>query len=128
MINNFEYQTSELTSDELKLVHWLVNGLKLRDKSNPIKAPKIVTAMNIFAEKNGLVKMNDVRLRKLVNYIRSNSILPVIATSKGYYTSYDEKELSDQILSLEQRSRSILDCAYGLRKILKENIQIILEI
>ncbi len=118
-ITNFESITYELTEDELKHVNGLVLALKLRTKESAIKAPEIVKSMNIFAERHNLCRMTDARLRKLINYIRSNSILPVIGTSVGYYCSYDEKELSDQIKSLIERANSIMDCVYGLNKILK---------
>jgi hypothetical protein len=120
-VTNFESITYELTEDELKHVSGLVLALKLRTKESAIKAPEIVKSMNIFAERNKLCKMTDARLRKCINYIRSNSILPVIATSQGYYCSYDEKELSDQIKSLTERANSIMDCVFGLNKILKNS-------
>ena len=120
-VTNFESITYELTEDELTHVNVLVLALKLRTKESAIKAPEIVKSMNIFAERNNLCKMTDARLRKCVNYIRSNSILPVIATSCGYYCSYDEKELSDQIKSLTERANSIMDCVFGLNKILKNS-------
>ena len=120
-VTNFELITYELTPDELKHVNSLVLALKLRTKESAIKAPEIVKSMNIFAERHDLCKMTDARLRKCINYIRSNSILPVIATSNGYYCSYDEKELSDQIKSLTERANSILDCVFGLNKILKNS-------
>ena len=119
-VTNFESITYELTEDELKHVNGLVLALKLRTKESAIKAPEIVKSMNIFAERHDLCKMTDARLRKCINYIRSNSILPVIAGSNGYYTSFDEKELSDQIKSLTERANSILDCVFGLNKILKD--------
>ena len=120
-VTNFESITYELTPDELKHVNSLVLALKLRTKESAIKAPEIVKSMNIFAERHNLCKMTDARLRKCINYIRSNSILPVIATSNGYYCSYDEKELSDQIKSLTERANSIMDCVFGLNKILKNS-------
>ena len=120
-VTNFESITYELTEDELKHVNGLVLALKLRTKESAIKAPEIVKSMNIFAERHDLCKMTDARLRKCINYIRSNSILPVIAGSNGYYTSFDEKELSDQIKSLTERANSILDCVFGLNKILKNS-------
>ncbi len=119
-VTNFESITYELTPDELKHVNSLVLALKLRTKESAIKAPEIVKSMNIFAERHNLCKMTDARLRKCVNYIRSNSILPVIAGSNGYYTSFDEKELSDQIKSLTERANSIMDTVFGLNKILKD--------
>jgi hypothetical protein len=121
MVTNFESITYELTPDELKHVNSLVLALKLRTKESAIKAPEIVKSMNIFAERHDLCKMTDARLRKCINYIRSNSILPVIATSNGYYCSYDEKELSDQIKSLTERANSIMDTVFGLNKILKNS-------
>ena len=121
MITNFTNITYELTPDELKHVNSLVLALKLRTKESAIKAPEIVKSMNIFAERHDLCKMTDARLRKCINYIRSNSILPVIATSNGYYCSYDEKELSDQIKSLTERANSIMDTVFGLNKILKNS-------
>ena len=121
MITNFESISYELTDDELKHVNGLVLALKLRTKESAIKAPEIVKSMNIFAQRHNLCKMTDARLRKCINYIRSNSILPVIATSQGYYCSYDDKELSDQIKSLTERANSIMDTVFGLNKILKNS-------
>ena len=118
MINNFEDFTEELSPDELKLVAPLMNGLRTKTKENTIKAPEIVKAMNVFAEKNGLIKITEPRLRKLFNHIRMKGILPIIATSQGYYVSYDKQEITDQINSLTQRANSILKSADGLRNFL----------
>lgn len=122
MITNFEEITHELTEDELIHVSGLIIGLKNRTKENPIKAPEIVVQMNKYAERHGLCKMTDARLRKCINYIRSKSMLPVIATSKGYFCSYDEKDLSEQIISLTQRANSIMDCVFGLEQILNKKV------
>lgn len=118
MISTFDDITEELTEDELKLVTPLINGLKFRKAANPIKAPEIVRGMNAHAIKHDLIKITDVRLRKLVNYIRTNSIAPIIATSKGYYYASDPNEIRVQIESLNQRARSILSCSKGLEKFL----------
>jgi hypothetical protein len=118
MINNFEDFTEELSPDELKLVAPLMNGLRTKTKEHTIKAPEIVKAMNVYAEKNGLIKITEPRLRKLVNHIRLKGILPIIATSQGYYVSYDKQEVLDQIYSLTQRANSIMKSADGLRNFL----------
>jgi hypothetical protein len=114
MITNFEGFTSELTEDELMLIKPLISGLKSKTKDNPIKADAIILAMNKFAKEKDLPKLTDSRLRKIVNHIRSNGVLPIIATSKGYYVSYDAKEIREQINSLHQRANSILKSANGL--------------
>ena len=74
--------------------------------------------MNVFADKNGLIKITEPRLRKLVNHIRVKGILPIIATSQGYYVSYDKQDILDQINSLTQRANSIINSANGLRNYL----------
>ena len=65
------------------------------------------------------IKFTEVRLRKIVNYIRTNGLIPLIATSSGYYVDYSpEKVIESQIKSLKERSSSIYHCAVGLEKIL----------
>jgi hypothetical protein len=118
MINNFEDFTEELTPDELKLVNPLMEGLRTKTKENTIKAPVIVKKMNEYALKHNLTKITEPRLRKLVNFIRVNGKLPIIATSQGYYVSYDKQEILDQINSLTQRANSIMNSANGLKNFL----------
>lgn len=112
MITNFETLTYELTDHEKAILPLLLVGFQRYDESNPIKEPEIVARFN---ERNNGLKLNAVRLRKLVNYIRSNSLLPLIATSKGYYVSNNKKVIESQIKSLEQRANSILNCSNGLK-------------
>ena len=80
MITNFEEITKELNAEERQLVPVLIKGFKAHGKENPIKAPKIVENLRIVG-----YKITEPRLRKLVNLIRSKGLLPVIATSNGYY-------------------------------------------
>lgn len=119
MIKNFENITFELTEEEYKLVDLVVSGLKKRQKDNPIKGEEICEKINVGLDKFGLTKkFSDARLRKITNYIRANGILPVIATSKGYYCSYDTDEIKSQIDSLYQRAEAIKSSADGLKKFL----------
>lgn len=119
MITNFEHITRELTDEECKLVPILIKGLKRRTKEIAIKAPEIVDAINSQAEKFGLKnKFSEVRLRKIVNFIRSEGILPLMATSNGYYCTEDREEIRSQIESLTQRAEAIMVSANGLKKYL----------
>jgi hypothetical protein len=113
MIDNFEELTYELTDVEIKMLPLLISGFKNYTIDNPIKEPDIVSRFN---ERNYPLKLSGVRLRKIVNYIRTNGLLPLIATSKGYYVSYDKSIIESQIKSLRQRSFSINNCANGLEK------------
>jgi hypothetical protein len=121
MITNFESITEELNEEELKLIPILVKGFKSHGKNDPIKAPEIIKAINEKRQSLGLKnKFSEPRLRKCSNYIRSNGILPLIATSNGYYTSYDRDEIMAQIQSLNERANSILKSAEGLKQFLKK--------
>lgn len=118
-ITNFEDITAELSDDEIRLIPLLIGGFKNRTKANPIKAPEIVNKVNDYLiDKGEKVRLSEPRLRKIVNHIRSNSLLPLIATSKGYFVSTDRMELINQIESLEQRANSIAKCALGLKSFL----------
>jgi hypothetical protein len=110
MITNFEAITSELSEEEEQLLPILIKGFLFRKKENPIKGPEIVTALKAKG-----YKITEPRLRKLCNYIRSHSLIPLIATSNGYYVSYDKEEIKLQIRSLTDRAEAIVNSALGLQ-------------
>ena len=109
MLTNFESLTSELNEIEMVMVPICIRCFGKYTKSNPIKAPEIVSRM-----KQAGYKLTEPRLRKIVNHIRSNSLQPLIATSDGYFVSEDPAEIKKQILSLYERAASIRRCADGL--------------
>ena len=113
MITNFETITEELTDEEKKIIPLLIKGFPKYTKDNPIKAPEVIRRFN---EKG--YKLQEPRLRKMVNFIRSKGILPLMGTSKGYYVSYDKNEINLQIKSLRERADSIYNSAQGLNKFL----------
>lgn len=120
MVTNFEEITQELTAEEQKLIKPLILGFKNRGKENPIKSDEVVVAMNKLIEQYSLkIKMTGARLRKCCNYIRTNGLIPLIATSDGYYVSYEKEEIEKQIRSLYERAASIQKCADGLKKFTK---------
>nr|DAI42416.1 MAG TPA: hypothetical protein [Caudoviricetes sp.] len=54
------------------------------------------------------LEITEARIRKIINHIRVNNIIPcLIATSSGYYISYDKEELNDYIDSLIGRRDAI---------------------
>lgn len=119
MIREFEEITIELSEEEKTLLPMLIEAFKKYTKAKPIKAPDIVIGINAYCKKNTInYTASEVRLRKMVNYIRTNGLLPLISTSNGYYTSNDKKEIELQIESLSQRASSIMQAAKGLTKYL----------
>lgn len=127
MITNFEEITCPLTEEEKKLVRPLIRGFASHTRANPIKARTILLQMKTYCAQKGLQKLTLPRLMKITNFIRAASILPLIATSKGYYVSRDPEEIRKQIDSLNERADSIKVAANGMKKFL-EGAQITLEI
>lgn len=121
MITNFEGITSPLTEDEMKIIPYLVDGLKRRSKANPIKGEDICNRLQEFKKNIGVSekpKLTDSRLRKMINYIRINGLLPVGATSNGYFCITDRLEIEKQVKSLKQRAEAINAAAEALNKYL----------
>ncbi len=117
-ITNFEEITKELSAEDYSLVTHLLRGFQAHTKQNPIKAVDIVKAIN----KNHpelKTKFTQVKLRKLCNFIRAKGMIGLIATSNGYYTSTDIKEIRSQIISLYDRANAIVCSADGLHKLIK---------
>ena len=121
MIKNFEDQTEELNSYELsKLVPAMVNGLKTKiGKHNAIKNADMVKAM-----KRAGYSITDVKVRKIINHIRNNALVPcLIATSKGYYVGDSLQELEDYITSLAQREKAIKDVRIAIQNQVRERYE-----
>lgn len=106
MITNFEDITGELSKEDYQLVGELLRLFEAHTKSNSIKATEVVTIIN---QRNPQLKskFTQVKLRKLSNFIRSKGMIGLIATSNGYYSSKDVKEIELQIQSLHERADAI---------------------
>jgi len=123
MITNFEEITKDLNDDEKKLIPIIIKSLKKYTKSNPIREPEIVKGINENKDRLNLKnKFTGVRLRKLINFIRSNAMLPVIGTSKGYYVTDDHNEVMKQIKSMKERNNQVQRAINGLEQYLMKNI------
>jgi hypothetical protein len=119
MITGFEEHTSELTAEEMEILNIVIHGFRQYKKTNPIKSELIVTRMNQYLQLHGYkIKMTGPRLRKMVNYIRSNGLIPLIANSQGYFTSDCKQTIIEQITSLQERANSIENAVQGLKKFL----------
>ena len=119
MITYFEEFTADLTDEEITIVPLVVAALSNATQNNPFKAPLIVAKVQArIASNRMMVSFNERKLRKCVNYIRVAGIVPLIATSNGYFVTDDADIIRKQIHSLDQRARSIQMCANGLMKFL----------
>lgn len=127
MIENFEEHTEDLTEKELEYLNDVQEAMvkALSSSGMPKKQNELIILINHYLfERNGMsccMILKPVRLRKFVNYIRKNSLLPIIATSNGYFLSEDPAVIESQIKSLNQRAKSIRDAAEGLKHYLNVN-------
>lgn len=112
MITGFAKQTVRLSDYERSLIEPIRLGLSLRDKTRRIKGAKICEEM-----KSKGYKINEERLRKIINYIRRHGLLFIVGTNAGYYSTNNKKEMLEEIKSMEQRASAIQAAADGLRRI-----------
>lgn len=102
-----------LNEYEIGLVDIIIHGLKKRTVANPITGAKICATMR----ERGY-KITEPRLRKIINHIRANAMLPVVASSHGYYTTNSRRVVQDQIDSMKSRQAGIQAAIEGMEKFL----------
>jgi hypothetical protein len=118
MLPGFTEQTKPLTEMEQQLLPVIVRGL-----AKKIGSDNAVTNKTIC---EGLHKTYDVviseaRIRKIINHIRMNNLVPgLVANSCGYYVSKNPKEVMEYIESLEGRKNAIEGIAMQFKKYLHE--------
>jgi hypothetical protein len=105
MIKNFEQFTVELNQVERRLIPMMVDRFQTkRGIKNIVTADAMIDAI---AKTYG-VKLKDTRIRKIIQYIRVNNLVPgLIATSRGYYTAESVGEIMEWIESLKARESAI---------------------
>lgn len=104
MLTGFEDITYELTPKEVELVNGFVKGFKNKvGAKNAITSTQIIKLYKAKGE-----NLTGARVRKIVNFIRTNKlIINLIATSKGYYIENDPEKLEKYKESLQQRVNEI---------------------
>lgn len=109
MIQGFSEQTEPLTEyEEQTLLPQLVRGLRTKiGRAMSVTNKAIIDGM----KRNLGLSISDARVRKLINHIRNNDLVPcLIATSQGYYIAESEQELKDyedSLLGREEAIRSV---------------------
>jgi hypothetical protein len=104
MIKNFENETQPLTDYETNvLLPVLIRGLEVKKGH-----ATVVTNKYIVSTLKGSYNLNEARVRKIINHIRTNDIIPgLIATSDGYFIAETEAELLEYEESLKGREDAI---------------------
>ena len=105
MINGFDKETAPLSEyEERTLLPVMVRNLAVkRGRSAAVTNSYICSRLKALG-----YDINGARVRKLINHIRVNGLVPrLIATSDGYYIATDRRELDDYIESLRGRELAI---------------------
>ncbi len=116
MIKGFEKETASLSADEITVAGYTVTILKNQArKGTPVSSKMLIKHF----KKHGYT-LQGVRIRKIINYIRRNALVPgVVAASKGYYVAESAADLREYTDSLAQRIDSITEIQQVMLKDLK---------
>jgi len=109
MVVTFEEITQELNKYEKEiLLPVIIRGLNTKiGVGSRITNGQMVRALK--ADKEMKYKVDDVRVRRVINYIRNNDlVLYLVSTSKGYYRATKRKEVEDWMESQLHRAMAIL--------------------
>lgn len=111
MIFGFKRETEKLNDRELEAAGIIAAALNRRiGIGNAIKSGAICRAMT----ERGY-KLDDIRLRKMINHIRTAGWCScLIASNKGYYIASSRDELEEYIASLKAREDAIKQVRFNL--------------
>lgn len=109
MVTNFETITIPMTDEEISMANLLVKSFKQNPEGTVWTSSQIIKG---FA-RHGYI-CSGARVRKIISYIRRNSVAPILASSSGYYLSYNIDEIKRQIISLDDRIAGIRSARDGL--------------
>jgi len=104
MIKGFNKETAPLNDYERDtLLPVIIKGLKTK-----VGVGRIIASSKIIAcMKRAGYKLDGPRLRKIINFIRANELVPcLVSNGKGYFVATSADEVDDCIASLQGRIAS----------------------
>lgn len=104
MLKGFEDITVELSDYEKEIAKWIADCFKTRKtgKKNAVSNGKMQVA---YLKHHG-EKITGVRIRKVVQYIRTHNLVPRLCSNgTGYFVANTDKEWEDWKTSMRQRIR-----------------------
>ncbi len=109
-------QAKPLSSEELKVIIPIVKEVLLSQKGYLYSTDLKHFVQTEIDKKFIPYRLAETRLRQMINYLRSNTILPIISDRRGYRVSNDKEDIIRVYLSLKERAESIMAAANGLIK------------
>ena len=104
-----------------KLLPIMIAGLSTKiGATNAVSSSQIISRLKL---KKG-IDIAGPRIRKLIQHIRLNNLLPgLIASSKGYYMAIEKAELKEYAESLQQRINAIQELKSAVLRDLENIIE-----
>lgn len=120
MIKGFQQQTEPLTEYEEQILLPVV----IRSLRERVGKESAVTNRHIISQHIPGYNINETRVRKIINHIRTNDLIPgLIATSDGYFIAETEQELleyEESLLGRELAIRQVRESIARQRRMLYE--------
>lgn len=100
----FDKETSPLSAKEMEMIPGMVVAFSKRvGKDNAITSKEIIAK---YKEQG--IKLDGARLRKMINHIRINNLVPnLIGSNNGYWVENDKQLLKIYVEGLLSRANAI---------------------
>ncbi len=109
-------QSKPLSRDEIIYVIPLLKEI-FKNLQSPIFAPELKLRLQQRCDEEKIsYRVAESRMRQMINFLRSNTILPIIGDRNGYYLAKDNVQIMAQATSLKERAASINAAASGMAK------------
>lgn len=120
MLNGFEDYTKPLSEHEQRLIPLFINGFKSKiGKGQAVTNKEIIERLG-----KGDIHISETQVRKIINHIRNNHLVPgLVASSQGYYVTKDPAEVSNYIKSLSGRENEIRRVRQSMQDYLKSLVE-----
>jgi hypothetical protein len=121
MITNFEKYTPEIKESHIAVCYWLDDYFagktthEVPTPDKPITAKQIKELVRANFTLKGFAETN---VRTCINHLRKTGTVPVLSNQRGYFVSYEKKEIETVIISLLQRTQGIHNAIKGLERFL----------
>jgi len=109
-----EYMDVELSKDEILIAHELSKFFMLYFVG-PDNCRTNKQIQKYYNAKG--YKLNDIRVRRIIRYIRLNNMVPfLVASAKGYYRTTDQQDILRFLESCRQRERAQQEMRQAIEK------------
>lgn len=110
----------DLNTVDINVIAPFVVNLLKRKGGVPMSSNEILKEISASSITHSV---SGIRLRRIINWLRSESLLPILSGNYGYWISYDPIEIDLNVNSLRLRAAAIINAADGLARLNKDFIK-----